>query len=114
MHAYRDQYATVFKDGQDVVLIAISSDSPEDLQSWAADDDFQFLMGSDPGSQVAIDYGVGARDNGMPQSRAVIVIAPDGRVAWHTRSFREVDPQAYEELGSAIDRVTPARTDEGP
>ncbi|UCG89333.1 MAG: redoxin domain-containing protein, partial [Gemmatimonadota bacterium] len=56
MHAYRDQYATVFKGGQDVVLIAISADSPEDLQSWAADDDFPFLLASDRASQVAVDY----------------------------------------------------------
>jgi peroxiredoxin len=113
MHAYRDQYATVFKGGQDVVLIAISGDSAEDLQSWAADDDFPFLMASDPESQVAIDYGVGVRDNGMVQSRAVIVIAPDGKVAWHTRTFREVDPQAYEDLAAAVDRVTPAGGGEG-
>jgi peroxiredoxin len=107
MHAYRDQYATVFNGGKDVVLIGISADSPEELQSWAADDDFPFLMASDAGSQTAVDYGVGARDNGMVGSRAVVVIDPDGKVAWHTPAFQQLDPTAYEDLAQAIRRVTP-------
>jgi len=113
MHAYRDQYATVFKGGQNVILVGISSDSPEELQSWAADDDFPFLMASDPGSQVAADFGVGARDNGMVGSRAVVVIGPDGKVAWHTAQFRQVDPVAYDELAEAITSVTPEMDEEG-
>ena len=76
MHAYRDQYATVFKNGENVVLIGISNDSAEELQSWAADDGFPFHMASDPTGSVAKDYGVGARDNGMVGSRAVVVIDP--------------------------------------
>ncbi len=107
MHAYRDQYATVFKDGKNVVLIGISNDSIEELQSWAADDDFPFHMASDPTGSVARDYGVGARDNGMVGSRAVVVIDPDGKVAWHTAQFRQVDPAAYDELAEAIASVTP-------
>jgi peroxiredoxin len=107
MHAYRDQYATVFQGGKNVILIGISADSPEELHSWAADDDFPFLMATDAGSKVAVEYGIGARDNGMVQSRAVVVVDPEGKVAWHTRSFQQVDPQAYEELAQAISRVTP-------
>jgi peroxiredoxin len=113
MHAYRDQYATVFQGGQNVILIGISSDSPEELQSWAADDDFPFLMASDPGSTVAVDYGVGARENGMVQSRSVVVVDSDGKIAWHTRQFRQVDPAAYEELAAAIASVTPEADEEG-
>ena len=40
-------------------------------------------------------------------SRAVIVVGPDGRVAGVIPQFRQVDPQAYEELGAMIDKVTP-------
>ena len=107
MHAYRDQYATVFKNGENVVLIAISNDSIEELQSWAADDDFPFHVASDPTGSVAKAFGVGARDNGMVQSRSVVVIDPNGKVAWHTRQFRQVDPAAYDELAAAIAEVTP-------
>src|SRR5690606_37213976 len=57
MHAYRDQYARIFKDGQDVVLIAISADPIEELAAWARDDQFQFLMASDEGTEVAWQYG---------------------------------------------------------
>ena len=113
MHAYRDQYATVFKGGKDVILIGISADSPEDLQSWAADDDFPFLMASDPGSQTAVEFGVGARENGMVGSRAVIVIDPEGKIAWGVTRFMELDPTAYEELAAAVDRATPVAEGEG-
>ncbi len=113
MHAYRDQYATVFKGGKNVILIGISSDTPEELAAWAADDDFPFLMASDPGSQTAVDYGVGARENGMVGSRAVIVIDPDGKVAWTTPAFQQIDPGAYEELAQAVDRVTPELEERG-
>ena len=57
MHAYRDQYAQLFNLGQDVVLIAISTNSAEDLASWAHDDDFPFLMASDGDLQAADKYG---------------------------------------------------------
>jgi peroxiredoxin len=113
MHAYRDQYATVFKGGKNVVLIGISADSPDELQSWAADDDFPFLFASDPGSQTAVAYGVGARENGMVGSRAVIVIDPEGKVAWSTPSFQQLDPTAYEELAEAVDQVTPEMEEGG-
>ena len=57
MHAYRDQYARIFNDGQDVVLIAISADPIEELASWARDDQFQFLMASDADLEVGRLYG---------------------------------------------------------
>lgn len=43
----------------------------------------------------------------MAGSRAVIVIDGEGRIAHVIPAFRQVDPEAYEELGAAIDRVTP-------
>jgi peroxiredoxin Q/BCP len=108
MQAYRDQYASLFRDGRNVVLMGISSDSAEELASWARDDDFQFLMGSDPGSRAYAAFGGDPRDNGMVGSRAVIVVDPEGRVAHVMPRFNQVDPAAYRELEAAIDRVTPA------
>ena len=113
MQAYRDQYARLFNNGQDVHLIGMSSDSAEELSSWANDDDFQFLFGSDPESAGYAAFGGNPRDNGMVGSRAVIVIAPDGTIAHVMPTFNQVDPSAYEELAEVIDRLSPDPADEG-
>ncbi len=105
MEAYRDQYASVFRGGQKVTVLGISNDSAEDLASWAADADFPFLFGSDSGNRAAVAYGVGLMGNGMPASRAVVVVDPEGRVSWATSRFREIDPMAYEELATAVAKV---------
>lgn len=107
MEAYRDQYASLFNDGRNVVLAGISTDPVEELHAWAKDADFPFLFGSDPGSPIYAAFGGNPRDNGMAGSRAVIVVAPDGRIAHVIPRFNQVDPAAYEELAAAIDRVTP-------
>ena len=107
MEAYRDQYASVFRSGRGVTILAISNDSPEALASWAADADFPVLFGSDPEGNAAEAFGVGSRDNGMVQSRAVFVVDPEGRVSFATSRFREIDPTAYEELAAAVAEVAP-------
>ena len=107
MQAYRDQYASLFRNGQNVVLVGVSNDSAEELASWAKDEDFQFLFGSDPTSAGYAAFGGDPRDNGMVGSRAVIVVGPDGRIAEVIPRFNQVDPEAYTRLGEAIDRVTP-------
>jgi peroxiredoxin Q/BCP len=107
MQAYRDQYARVFRDGRDVVLIGIANASPEDMASWAKDADFQFLFGSDPTSSGFAAFGGNPRDGGTVGSRTVIVVDPEGRIAQVMPRFNQVDPMAYDELKAAIDRVTP-------
>lgn len=109
MHAYRDRYANLFHGGRNVVLIGISNDSPEELASWLHDDDFPFLFASDAANDGATytRFGGGLRDNDMVDSRSVIVIGPDGRIAGVIPKFNQVDPAAYDELGAIIDRVTP-------
>ena len=57
MHAYRDQYATLFKDGRNVVLIAISTDPVDTLAAGAHDDQFLFLLASDADRAVGKAYG---------------------------------------------------------
>ena len=99
MEAYRDQYASLFNGGRDVVLLAVSDDSAEDLRDWARDADFPFLFGSDTGSEMARSFAA--------TGRTVFVIDPQGRIAWRAIPFREVDPTAYEELGRAVDRLVP-------
>ncbi|MBT8395378.1 MAG: redoxin domain-containing protein [Gemmatimonadetes bacterium] len=107
MQAYRDQYASLFRNGQNVVLVGISNDSAEELSSWAKDEDFQFLFGSDPNGAAYAAFGGDPRDNGMVGSRAVVVVDPEGRIAEVIPRFNQVDPGAYTQLKSAIDRVTP-------
>ncbi|HSJ06164.1 MAG TPA: redoxin domain-containing protein [Longimicrobiales bacterium] len=109
MHAYRDQYAQIFNNGQNVVLIAISADPIEELAAWARDDHFQFLMASDADVTVARMYGALAGRPGL-SNRNLFVVGPDGRIAYRAVPFREIDPEAYEELAEAVARLQP--TDE--
>lgn len=108
MQTYRDQYASLFKDGRGVVLLAISDDQPEVQASWAKDADFQWLFGSDPSGAAYAAFGGNPRDNGQVTSRAVFVVDPEGRIAEVIPRFNQVDPAAYEELKAAVARVTPA------
>ena len=113
MTAYRDQYASLFNEGQNVVVMGISNDSAEDLGAWLHDADFPFLFASDAGNNGSTyaDFGGGLRDNNMVDSRAVIVVGPDGRIAGVIESFNQNDPTASEELGAIVDRVTPEADD---
>src|SRR5918995_6888300 len=107
MNAYRDQYATLFKNGQGVVLIAISADPDTALASWARDSDFPFLFASDTGTAVARRYGALAERPGLT-NRNLFVVGPDGKIAYRATPFREVEAKAYTDLGAAIDKLVPA------
>jgi peroxiredoxin Q/BCP len=104
MNAYRDQYATLFKNGRGVVLIAISADPDTALASWARDSEFPFLFASDSGLVVARQYGALASEPGLA-NRNLFVVGPNGRIAYRAVPFREVDASAYRELGAAIRRA---------
>lgn len=109
MHAYRDQYASLFNDGQNVVLIGISADPVDALASWAKDDQFQFLMASDVDAKIGKLYGAIAR-NPAQTNRNLFVVGPDGRIAYRAVPFREIDPTSYKDLGAAIKKTLPADT----
>ena len=112
MNAYRDQYAQLFKNGRNVVLIAISADPDTALASWARDSEFPFLFASDTGTAVGKRYGALASHAGMT-NRNLFVVGPDGKIAYRATPFREVDPTAYTELGAAINKLIPADTTAG-
>jgi peroxiredoxin Q/BCP len=101
MDAYRDQYATLFKKGRGVVLIAVSADADTALASWARDSEYPFLFASDSGTAVARRYGALAGTPGLT-NRNLFVVGPDGRITYRAVPFRELDPTAYRELGAAI------------
>ncbi len=109
MNAYRDQYAQLFKNGRNIVLIAISADPDTALASWARDAEFPFLFASDTGTAVGKMYGAIARSPGMT-NRNLFVVAPDGKIAYRATPFREIDPTAYTELGAAVAKLVPADT----
>ena len=78
MNAYRDQYATLFKDGRGMVLIAISADPDTALASWARDSEYPFLFASDSGLAVARQYGALASEPGLT-NRNLFVVGRTGR-----------------------------------
>lgn len=107
MTAYRDQYASLFNDGQNVVLIGISDDPADALYSWAKDLDYQGLFGSDAGNKAFRAFGGTPRDNGQVGSRAVIVIDKEGNIDYVVPTFNQNDPVAYEDLAKEIDKLSP-------
>ncbi|MFN2570141.1 MAG: redoxin domain-containing protein [Gemmatimonadales bacterium] len=109
MNAYRDQYAQLFKNGRNVVLIAISIDSDTGLASWARDAEYPFLFASDSNSAVGKAYGAFNAQSKL-DNRNLFVVGPDGRIAYRATPFREIDPTAYTELRGAIGKLVPADT----
>lgn len=110
MHAYRDQYAQLFHDGRNVVLIAISVDPVDTLAAWARDDEFQFLFASDPDGAVGKAYGAHNPKYAM-DVRNLYIVGPDGKIAYTMAPFREIDPQSYKDLGAAIEKIAPPAGD---
>ena len=101
MDAYRDQYATVFRNGDKVVLLAISVDSAAELGAWAKDRNYPFRLLSDAGGTVGKLYG--AYEAGYKlDNRTLYVVRPGGKISYVAAPFREIDPAAYHELAEAI------------
>jgi len=109
MRAYRDQYASLFRNGRDIVLIAISVDSAQEQFEWARDEEFPFLFASDPGAKVGQMYGAFRKrsDGSFMDNRTLFIIDETGKVAWRAAPFREIDPTAYEELAAALAEIVP-------
>jgi len=105
MHAYRDQYAQNFKDGQNVILLAISADPVDTLAAWERDDQFQFLFASDKDLTVGKAYGA-LSPRGPMTNRNLFVVGSDGKIAYRAVPFREIDPTAYTELTEAVNKIS--------
>jgi thioredoxin-dependent peroxiredoxin len=113
MEAYRDQYATLFNNGNNVVVIAISVDSDTALASWARDLNTPILFASDPGGTVGRRYGAFNTKYNL-DDRSLFVIAPDGKVAYRAQPFREMVAESYTDLAAVIDRLAPPAAGESP
>jgi peroxiredoxin len=107
MEAYRDQYATLFNGGRNVVVIGVSVDADTALASWARDLRTPILYGSDADQAVGKRYGAAMATRKF-NARHVYVIGPDGRIAQRLVPFNELSADAYTRLEQAVDQVTSA------
>ena len=105
MEAYRDQYATLFKNGRNVVVIAVSVDADTTQAAWAREKEFPVLFASDAGGRVGQQYEAYDAKNAM-DNRSLFVIGADGHIAYVTKPFNVLSANAYTELGSVIDKLT--------
>jgi peroxiredoxin len=105
MEAYRDQYAKLFNNGKNVVVIAVSVDPDTMLASWANQLQTPILFGSDVGQKVGTLYGStrGALDN-----RSVFVIDPAGRIVKRMQPFNELAQSSYDDLEAAVKQTLPS------
>jgi peroxiredoxin Q/BCP len=106
MEAYRDQYATLFHNGRNVVVLGISADPDTALASWARDEDFPVLFASDPGGKVGQLYAAYDAKNKL-DNRSLFVVRPDGRIAYVTKPFKVLTPSAYTDLAAIVDSLGP-------
>ncbi|MBA3657199.1 MAG: redoxin domain-containing protein [Gemmatimonadaceae bacterium] len=108
MEAYRDQYATLFNNGRNVVVIGISVDADTTLAAWAREKDFPIVFASDPGSKAGIMYA--AHDSASKRDdRSLYVVGPDGKIAYTVKPFRVLSGKSYTDLGAVIDSLAPVK-----
>ncbi|MEO6528082.1 MAG: redoxin domain-containing protein [Gemmatimonadaceae bacterium] len=99
MEAYRDQYAKLFNNGRNVVVLAVSVDSDTALASWARDLQTPVVFGSDVGQTVGKLYG---SVRGTVDNRSLFVIDSAGRIVKRMQPFNELAQSAYDELEAAV------------
>lgn len=108
MEAYRDRYASLFRGGHDVTLIAVSTDDPKTLAAWGADEKFPFTLASDADGTAGTRYGTFDPAAKLDE-RTLFVIGPDGRITYRARPFRELVESAYTDLGAAVSATSGAK-----
>ena len=106
MEAYRDRYATLYRGGRNVVVIAVSTDADTTLAAWARELETPILFGSDSAQTAAKAYGAAAPGRSF-NARHLYVIAPDGRIAHRQVPFNELAEVSYDRLGEAIAQLAP-------
>jgi len=99
MEAYRDRYAALFKGGQKVTLVGVSTDDTDDLTGWARKKNFPFRFAVDEDKRVGKAYGASSM---LWHKRHLYVIDPQGRIAYIARPFNQMSEDAYTALGAAI------------
>ena len=105
MEAYRDQYAKLFDNGRNVVVLAVSVDADTMLASWARDLQTPVLLGSDPDQKVGLLYGA---VRGKLDNRSLFVIDPTGHVVHRMQPFNELAQRSYDELEAVVRKTSGA------
>ena len=105
MEAYRDQYAKLFDNGRNVVVLAVSVDADTSLASWARDLQTPVLLGSDRDQKVGLLYG---SVRGKLDNRSLFVIDPTGRVVHRMQPFNELAQRSYDELEAVVRKTSGA------
>jgi peroxiredoxin len=111
MEAYRDQYATLFNNGQDVVVLGISVDPDTTLVAWSKGSSFPVVFVSDADAKISRAYQTYNETNKM-DARHLYVIDKSGKITYKT-AFRVMAADAYTELDAEVDKVAPPKPKEG-
>jgi len=104
MEAYKEQWATVFKGGDGVSLLAISTDDVATLHGWASEREYPATFVSDTAASLGALYDVKYPAMNIFR-RVLFVIGPDGKVVHIMRPFRELSADSYTELTDAVRRA---------
>jgi peroxiredoxin len=106
MEAYRDQYARLFNNGHDVVVLGISVDPDTTLENWFRQSDFPIMAMSDSGATVSRMYEALNEKSGI-DNRHLYVIDPSGRVSFKMLPFHVLSQPDYDALAEAVGKVLP-------
>ena len=99
MEAYRDQYAKLFNNGKNVIVLGVSVDPDTTLASWARDQQTPVLYASDVDQKVGKLYGA---ISGKLDDRSLFVIDPAGRIVKRMQPFNVLAQSSYDELEAAV------------
>ena len=104
MTQYRDQYATLYDGGKNIVLLGISNDADTTLAAWAKEQSFPFQFVSDIDGAIGRNYGT-MTETSKAESRFVYVIDRDGKIAYTRKPFSPATPAHYDTLGVEIHKT---------
>jgi peroxiredoxin len=104
MEAYRDQYAKLFNNGRNVVVIGISVDPDTMLAAWARELGTPVLFASDSSQSAGKAYG---SVRGKLDNRSLFVIDSAGRIVKRMQPFNELAQRSYDELEAAVKQTLP-------
>ena len=105
MEAYRDQYAKLFNNGRNVVVIGISVDPDTMLAAWARELGTPVLFASDSAQTVGKAYG---SVRGKLDNRSLFVSDPAGRIVKRMQPFNELAQTSYDELEVTVKQTLSA------
>lgn len=108
MEAYRDQYATLFNNGRNVVVIGVSVDPDTTLINWFREIETPIMVMSDADATVSKMYQAYNEQSKM-NNRHLYVIDRTGKVSYKTLPFRVMVQDAYTELEAEIDKLEPPK-----